>query len=556
MNHTSSLESSMGTVFFTMAALLAAAGTCLAQQDERATVDIKTLEAAGVASDGQSLLDFFRKRTRGNVDRARIEALIRRLGDEDFVTREQATRELSGLGAAAVPALRQAAKEGDAETQSRARKCLEALPGDVDIDVLLAATRVLMRRQPAGHVEALFAFLPDAADEALQAEILALLASTPLKSTDAFLQAARDQTGIRRVAAALVLAKSTRTEDRAALRRLLDDADVFVRWQAAQSLLKAGDRAAINAVLAIVQDGPPLLSLQADELLRQVGGDLKPSLWLQAAQPESRRKARGVWVDWWQTNQTKVDLTKPTTEEGRLGLTAIGESGKEGDSRIWECTVDGKPRWQFKVRNPIAMQMLPGGRVLIADNYGEGQVTEHDFDGRIVWSKKVHWPVSCQRLANGNTFIATQNELMEVTRGGRTISSIRKPKFIYAAQKLANGNIVYLHSSGQIVEVDAEGDQLRVLAIGGVTGWGNIDAQANGNCLVAHYSGNRVSEIDSLGKVLWETEVETPSWVNRLASGNVLVASADARRIVELNRDGKKVWEQATEGRPFCARRR
>jgi len=29
-----------------------------------------------------------------------------------------------------------------------------------------------MRRQPAGHVEALVAFLPDAADEALQEEIL------------------------------------------------------------------------------------------------------------------------------------------------------------------------------------------------------------------------------------------------------------------------------------------------------------------------------------------------------------------------------------------------
>lgn len=540
----------------TIALVLGIATTCVAQRDERVAADEKVLQAAGVPTDGPGLVDFFRKRTRGHVERGKIEALIKRLGDEDFAVREQATRALMALGEAAVPALKQAAKEGDAETQSRAKRCLESLPGDVDIDVLLAAARLLTGRQPVGHVDALLAFLPDAADEALQEEILGLLTSTSLKSRDSFLQAARDPAPIRRLAAAVVLARSTRVDDRAAVRRLLDDADVQVRWQAAQALLKAGDKIAITTLLTIVQDGPPLLALQADELLRQLGGELKPGLWLDAAQADSRRKAKGVWLDWWQTNQTKIDLAKQSSEEGRLGLTAIGESGKEGNSRIWECAGNGKQRWQFKVRNPIAMQVLPAGRVLLADSYGEGQVTEHDFEGRIVWSKKVHWPVSCQRLGNGNTFIATQNELMEVTRGGKIVFSFRRPKFIYAAQKLSNGNIVYLHSSGQIVELDPQGEQLRVLAIGGVTGWGNIDVQANGNCLVAHYSGNRVSEIDALGKVLWETEVETPSWVNRLSTGNVLVASADGRRVLELNRDGKKVWEQATAGRPFCARRR
>ena len=52
----------------------------LAAQSEHA-VDEQTLAAAGLSSDGQSLLDFFRGRVRLDPDRERLMDLTRQLGD-------------------------------------------------------------------------------------------------------------------------------------------------------------------------------------------------------------------------------------------------------------------------------------------------------------------------------------------------------------------------------------------------------------------------------------------------------------------------------------------
>lgn len=59
---------------------------------------------------------------------ARIEQLIRQLGDEEFKTREAASQELAKLGGRAREALEQATKSTDAEIASRAKAILAALP--------------------------------------------------------------------------------------------------------------------------------------------------------------------------------------------------------------------------------------------------------------------------------------------------------------------------------------------------------------------------------------------------------------------------------------------
>src|SRR5262245_58843016 len=133
-----------------LTAMLGLGVVCFAEPAERQSAEEKLLQAAGLATDGPALLDFFRKRTRTQNDRSKIDGLIKRLGDEDFAAREEAGRQLVALGAAAVPALEQATKDADAEISSRARKCLEALPADADLDVLLAAARLLAQRKPSG----------------------------------------------------------------------------------------------------------------------------------------------------------------------------------------------------------------------------------------------------------------------------------------------------------------------------------------------------------------------------------------------------------------------
>jgi outer membrane protein assembly factor BamB len=227
-----------------------------------------------------------------------------------------------------------------------------------------------------------------------------------------------------------------------------------------------------------------------------------------------------------------------------------GQSGS-----IWECGLDGKVRWKIDtgLRAPSDVQLLPGGRLLIADFQGN-VVVERDQHGKVVWSRTVEsYPTSCQRLANGNTFIATYNQLLEVTPDNKVAFTIRPGGNVYRARKLRNGHILFLNSNAQIVEVETSGKEVRRIGVPtvGAANWGGVELLPNGRYLVCVYSANKVLELDTKGKVLWECTVQTPSSARRLPNGRTLVSSMDAKTVVEFNRLGKPVWKQSTQGRPF-----
>jgi YD repeat-containing protein len=224
---------------------------------------------------------------------------------------------------------------------------------------------------------------------------------------------------------------------------------------------------------------------------------------------------------------------------------------------VWECRTDGKPIWQVEeLRNPCDVQVLPGGRFLVAECQSN-LVTERDRQGKILWQHRTaSHPTSCQRLPDGNTFITTYNEVLEVTPDGKVIYSHKRSNgTIYCAQKLRTGNIVIAEGSGSISELTTEGKVVRQVGVEGLAAWAGVEVQPNGRFLVAHYSANRVSEIDDNGKVYWECSVNSPTWATRLRNGHTLVASCEQRCLIEFDRAGKEVWKQATQGRPFRARR-
>jgi hypothetical protein len=66
----------------------------------------------------------------------KIEAAVKRLGDQVFSEREAAVRELVGLGAQAYPALQVAARGSDAEAVRRARSAMEQIREKVPADLL------------------------------------------------------------------------------------------------------------------------------------------------------------------------------------------------------------------------------------------------------------------------------------------------------------------------------------------------------------------------------------------------------------------------------------
>jgi HEAT repeat protein len=525
--------------------------------------DETALKQAGEAIDGPGLLAFFRKRTLAEDVRRDLERSIQDLGDDRFEVREKATERLIALGAPAVPALLRAEKSSDPETVSRAKKCLERIPVRNNPSLVAAAGRLLAIQQQPGSVETLLAYLPSAGDEWLEEELAAIVADLGVrdgKPDPAVLAAVQHPSPACRIAAARCLARAAETEYRSIARRLLDDANPRVRLVSGLSLLGVQDKTAVPPLIALLTDGPPAVAWQAEDLLSRVAGEQTPAIALDTRDPASRRACRAAWEAWWKANDPRFSLPRIDFEDRQLGLTVVCDCSVGGEAtagRLWEFGTDGKVRWQFDgVRNPADVQVLPNGNLLVAECQGF-QVSERDRAGKEIWAHRVRgYPVSCQRLANGNTFIATYSELLEVTREGKPLYSHTKPGSIFCAQKLRTGNILYVHSNGQIVEMEPSGKQVRTISAGNTSSWGGVEVLPGGRFLVAQYAANEVVEIDAEGKELWRCSVKTPAWATRLRNGNTLVASPDARCLFEFDRSGKEVWKKETQGRPFRVRRR
>jgi HEAT repeat protein len=524
--------------------------------------DEATLKEASVGTDGAALLDYFRSRTLGEEQRARVARLIAQLGADDYQAREDATDALIKIGAAAAPALVQAAGNPDPEVSSRAKRGLAGPGARANPELYGAAARLLADRKPAGAVEVLLAYLPCAFDEGVEEEVVAALGRlgvTDGKPSAALIEAAGDPLLVRRLAAATALARAAGPDARSASRKLLADKEPRVRLAAAIALATAEDREAVPVLVALLLDAPPALAWQAEDFLLALAGGQSPAPPLDPADKASRARVRDAWQTWWRENGEKVDLALLAKTERRLGLTLVAEfdGADGGQGRVWEYGPDGKARWKIAGLNgPTDASILPGGRILLAEHTAN-RVTERARDGSILWEYTVeNNPVSCQRLPNGNTFIATYTELLEVTRENKVVWTRGYDASIYCARRLANGNTLFVHSGNKMIEIDAAGKEVRRVDLGNTSQWAGVEVLANGHFLIALYSDNKVVEIDADGKVFLTLPVPQATYATRLPNGHTLAADTLNKKVIEFDRQGKKVKEQTAEGKPFRVRRR
>ncbi len=468
----------------------------------------KTLKDAAIPTDGPALLRFFRDRT---------------------LTEAERTREI--------------------ETGKDRR-------------LIAAAARVISEHRPEGAAAVLLDYLPATDDEPTEEAILRALAAVGIKDgvpDTALPRYLTDKEPLRRAASARVLGRSVPAQ-REAVRRLLTDADARVRFEAATALLRAGDRAAVPVLIALLGEGPLPLGWKALDAVQRIAGDRAPPLYLGAVDGPERLKVRDAWDRWWKDAGDKTDLAKINFEDALQGLTVICEAlnGPDGVC-VWECGADGKQRWRIDgLKAPSDAQVLPGGRVLIAEGHGR-RVTERDLSGKVLWQAATNsYTTTCQRLPNGNTFISSYSEIKEVTPEGKDVYTYRNPVGgdIYRTQRLPNGHILFVCSGGSIVELDAAGKQVRVIKVPGNVGFfAGLEVLSNGRFLVALYCENRVIEMDAEGKILWQCTTQTPSSATRLPNGNTLVTSMDGKAVIEFDRAGTEVWKVKTEARPFRVRR-
>jgi HEAT repeat protein len=528
--------------------------------------DEATLENAKLGSDAAALIEFFRKRTLRQTDVRVIDDLIKQLASDRFREREQASRKLIEFGPGALERLRPAARSSDQEVARRAELCIEIVTHHPGPALPTAALHLLARRPADEAVRVLLDYLPFADDARVEEEAVATLSilSVRLRGIDsALLDALKDGQPVRRAAAALVLGQVGDKDDCAAVRSALKDPDTRVRLRAAQGLLAARDKAALEPLIGLLTEGVVEQANQAEVLLQEVAGAAAPALAIGDGSPEARRKSQDAWLTWWRERGSKEELAGPGAIVRQLGLTLVAEliGNNAGGNRVAEIALDGKNSWELtNLQGPIDAHMLPGGRVLIAEHNGQS-VTERDLKGNVKWQFKLNGnPVACQRLASGNTFIATYNAVMEVTPRGEAVYS-HNPNpgiggVLYDACKLPNGNIVCIGGRGTVVEMDTSGKKINTIQVGANGGWGGVAPLPNGRLLVAMMNPGKVVEVDRAGKIHWEAAVSNACHAVRLPNGNTLVACMNTQKVVEVNRAGKIVWEKPTAGRPFHVERR
>lgn len=204
--------------------------------------------------------------------------------------------------------------------------------------------------------------------------------------------------------------------------------------------------------------------------------------------------------------------------------------------RVIEVDAAGREVWSYGaaegLKHPIAAQRLDDGNTLIGDMV-LGKVIEIDPTGKIVWEyadaelgdRQMR---SSRRTPQGTTLIAVErlNKIIEVDRVGKIVWTFQATggdsRFPYQAHRLPNGNtLVSMAAPGEIVEVRPDGSIAR--SIGGEKmdvrmGWSSgIDPLPGGGVLTSDYTGRRLIEFDSAGRV-----------VHQLRMGRRTVASVAA----------------------------
>lgn len=551
------------TLLVTLGCFLAGAFSLLRADQDDLKSDVALLKGAGVKTETEALLDFFKKRTVSEEVRLKVEGLIEQLGADEFAIREKATADLIALQGLCRSQVTRALQATDLEVRRRARLILNKIgPASTEAALLGAAARVLTSRRSEESSKVLLAFLPwiedpDVAEEVARA--LVPVAMDPKGNPDRALVAAlSDKLPLRRFAAGYAFAQTPR--HRGLARKLLKDEDSGVRRRVAIALLEAKDKQAVPALIDLLTVSSVEDVAAAEDALYLVAGEKAPAPPAEDTE-QAREKYQKDWEAWWKANAEKVDLAKIDLEGAIHGYTllTVMETTKTTTGVVLELDAAGKERWRIANLNyPVYASMARRDRVLVCEYYGN-RVTERDLKGRIIWSKNVTNQVLCaERLPNGNTFIATRNQLLEVDKEGKEVLTINRAFDVLGVHRQRDGKMALLTTNGNYVQLDAQGKQLSSFAIGylGSTIGFRAHFLPKGGVVVPDYTRSKIREYDGSGKLLHEIDFTRPSAVVKLSNGNYLVASRLRNRIVEIDKTGKEISSRDTPGRPLYLDRR
>jgi hypothetical protein len=193
------------------------------REPDHTQADLEILRAAKIQTDDAKVMEYLGKLMPAAGDGSRIKDLINQLGDDSFEARVKATKELIGIGAAAVPLLRAAAESSDPEVKKRAEQCLKEIGSIPDDKSIAAALRLVGWRKPKGAAELLLDWAARSGDDVIGREARSSLAAVAVingKPDGAVTKALEDKDLARRSAAAAALGKDGGLADQRPGRRL------------------------------------------------------------------------------------------------------------------------------------------------------------------------------------------------------------------------------------------------------------------------------------------------------------------------------------------------
>ncbi len=282
------------------------------------TSDERILHAAKLEAAPGALLDFFRQRTRTEVDPEQLTTLIRGLTDAAPEVRDRAFGRLVGFGPAAVAELRRAANNLDnLAAAARARQCLQYLEGPDSVNLTRAAAHLLGQLKPDGAAEVLLAYLPLADNNSVVDEVRDVLATLALKDQQpnpAIVKALADPVPVRRAVAAEVLCRAGGPAQHGRVRPLLHDPRPTVRLHAALGLARNHDAEAIPVLIDLLAELPKAERKLAEDYLTQLAGEWAVTV-PQGNAEVLRHIRREVWKAWWQstTGANLLDVFRKRT---------------------------------------------------------------------------------------------------------------------------------------------------------------------------------------------------------------------------------------------------
>jgi hypothetical protein len=528
---------------------------------ESIKADEHLLEEGKTATDAASLLDYFRRRTLHDTEKAKIAALIRKLGDDSYEERELASTTLIAVGPPALTFLRDALKSDDLEVVKRSQTAIELIEKSSTPESIRAAARVLAYRKPAEAAATLLAYLPFADDPSVADEVSQAVVAVAVrdgKPDPVVVKALEDKLPVKRATAAEALVQLK--DQRPAIRKLLKDPEPLVRMRAGLALVEVKEKEPIPILIALLTEKPKLETGPIEDLLYLLAGEKAPTIDT-GTDDAGRRKYRDAWDKWWRDEGKGLDLAKFDPEKRQLGRTMVCTMDARGlTGRVYEVDRSGKLLWQIENLNyPIDAQVIGDDRVLIAE-YRTRNVTERNFKGEILWTKNVgSLLLGARRQPNGHTFIVTRNQLLEVDKDGKELVTIARGNDVGAAAQARDGTIALVTTGGMFIRYDRTGKELKSFKVAGPVLYlgSNIDLLPGGHVLIPIYSANKIVEYDADGKEVWEAKVNLPGSVMRLPNGNTLVSSRTGTTVSEIDRTGKEVWTHRIDnGRPMRARRR